>query len=104
MALVGPKPGHDAYELVMVDNQPWVFTPIRRNGYMAHRMCLTDDLVAAQPGELGRPQLADQLADLRQILEVLVSDIGVDVTSMIMSSSTAGQSSRPLRRSPTRRS
>jgi hypothetical protein len=41
MGIVGPKPAHDAYELVMVDNHPWVFTTDPTNGYTAHRMCLT---------------------------------------------------------------
>jgi len=40
MALIGPKPARDAYELVMVDNHPWVFSVDPANGYMAHRMCL----------------------------------------------------------------
>jgi len=41
MGIVGGKPAHDAYELVMVDDHPWIFTTDPTNGYMAHRLCLT---------------------------------------------------------------
>jgi hypothetical protein len=41
VGLIGSRPSHDAYELVMVDNHPWVFAVDPTNGYTAHRMCLT---------------------------------------------------------------
>jgi hypothetical protein len=35
---MGPQPGFDAYELVMVDGQPWVMT-LDVDGYTAHHVC-----------------------------------------------------------------
>lgn len=39
MSLSGPKPDMGAYELVMVDNTPWVFS-LDQDGYAGYRMCL----------------------------------------------------------------
>lgn len=39
MSLAGPKPEQGAYELVMVDGNPWVFS-LGDAGYSAYRMCV----------------------------------------------------------------
>jgi hypothetical protein len=39
MSLAGPKPEQEAYELVMVDNRPWVFS-LGSEGYSAYRLCV----------------------------------------------------------------
>jgi len=39
MSLAGPKPEAGAYEMVMVDGNPWVFA-LGTEGYTAHRMCI----------------------------------------------------------------
>jgi hypothetical protein len=39
MSLAGPKPEVGAYEMVMVDSEPWVFT-LGSEGYSAYRMCI----------------------------------------------------------------
>ena len=38
-SLNGPQPANDAYEMTMIDHNPWVFT-LDANGYEAHKMCL----------------------------------------------------------------
>ncbi|HEY5951751.1 MAG TPA: hypothetical protein VIV40_39925, partial [Kofleriaceae bacterium] len=39
MSLAGPKPEEQAYEFVMVDGHPWVFS-MGTDGYSAYRMCI----------------------------------------------------------------
>jgi hypothetical protein len=39
MSLAGPKPAQGAYELVMVEHSPWVFS-LGDDGYSAYRMCV----------------------------------------------------------------
>jgi hypothetical protein len=39
MSLAGPKPEAGAYELVMVDGSPWIFS-LGTEGYSAYRMCV----------------------------------------------------------------
>ena len=39
MSLAGPRPDDQAYELLLVDGNPWVFA-LGNEGYTAHRMCV----------------------------------------------------------------
>ena len=61
MSLAGPKPGTNAYDLVMIDGAPWVIT-LTTDGYSAHQMCAVDENSTTNLRVHGHHNSMDKLA------------------------------------------